>query len=181
MIGVLEMRAGENINFFFATSGARSPAECFKRVAKVLGMSVIENILNKKTAGRANINHERLKASNVEQVANAKFFECAAPKLIGHITNNKEIRKEIRNGEINWSMTEMWCGPSETHINGKVYGPCGNCKQILPMMLCFLEPIPPTKDSQGFVQVVSKNAKNRMRAGIETTPRLSAQMNKKKG
>ena len=56
-------------------------------------------------------------------------FTCAAPKLVS---------KARKSATGNWSLTEIWCGPTSAHgrEDGYVFPSCSNCKVILPLMLC---------------------------------------------
>jgi hypothetical protein len=122
MVGVLE-RSGR---LYVAISGSGSEAmpKGARKVAAKLGLQIVERLPAAKTAsGRA------IDTSGLEKTGNAEFFECAAPKLIGAVL-------ETGAKPTDWYMTEMWCGPSSTHTTGQVYESCGNCRLLLPMMLC---------------------------------------------
>ncbi len=122
MLGILQLGK----NFYCAISGRNSVTPGVRSVALKLGMTYIDDMPKQVTAsGRA------ISTEDFPQTGVAGFFECAGPKLVGHILDKLSSKTGLH-----WHMTEMWCGPSATHSSGQVYASCGNCKLILPMMLC---------------------------------------------
>ena len=125
MVGVLQHGG----TFYVAISGSdQCMPEGAKRMASKLGLFIVDNLPAQVTALG-----QKIDTGSITKTGVAEFFECAGPKLIGHILKSLKKTKPKT-----WCMTEMWCGPDSAigHTSGQIYESCGNCKNILPMMLC---------------------------------------------
>jgi hypothetical protein len=125
MVGVLELGS----KFYVAISGGDScmPTGA-QKMANKHGLIIVDSLPAKVTAKKRDID-----TSNIKKTGVAEFFECAGPKLVGYILDQLSPRAPS-----SWYLTEMWFGPASgnEHTHGVVYESCGNCRVILPMMLC---------------------------------------------
>ena len=168
MIGVLECNG-----VLYAAMSGQSTLRGFQEQIQLISREVPElkqlrwvtEVPKRKTAGGAVI--DATWAKEVRDRSPAGLFECAAPKLIHYVIHEVlqlPLRKSLP-ADLTWSMTEMWVGPSDGfHENGVIYESCTNCVQVLPMMLCGLQPIA-LVDKSGFTLVAGKQQKKDMRAG----------------
>lgn len=125
MVGVLQRGS----RFYIAISGTDNcMPQGAKRIAKKLGLAVVD-----KVPGAVTASGEAIDTSQLTKTGVGNFFECAGPKLVGYV-----LAEWGAPDDTGWFLTEMWCGPStrNEHVSAQVYESCGNCRQILPMMLC---------------------------------------------
>jgi hypothetical protein len=125
MIGVLQ----HGSKFYVAASGKNKMPLGARRVANKQQLIVIDKLPLQLTMNRASID-----TNGVTQTGIGGFFECAGPKLMGHILDS--LRPSTPSP--NWALTEMWLGPDKEglHSHNNPYGSCGNCRIVMPMMLC---------------------------------------------
>lgn len=159
MIGVLH--AGST---FYVYYSGDFDAEAFKAVAlKCLqACTVVSQVPKPRTAGGARIDQKDIK--EIDQRSPAKPFYCAAPKLLGAVL--KPPQGEGFQGIYQWFMKEMWAGPTDGyHQPGQVYASCGNCKSLLPAMLCQVKPVVDAPSADGFQVYHTKSARKNMQSG----------------
>jgi hypothetical protein len=159
MIGVFH--AGST--FYVSYSGDFDPQPFTAVAQKCLpGCVVVSQVPKPLTAGGARIDQRDIK--EIDERSPAKPFYCAAPKLFAVVLRLPQV--DSFQGIYQWFMTEMWAGPTDGyHRPGQVYPSCGNCKSLLPAMLCQTKPIVDAPSADGFQVFHTKGARKNMQSG----------------